>query len=131
MSTRAQIVVVLASEAALYATYTGHDAAFHWFTHLLVGALAALSLMTARTLRTRRPASSPLLQILFWHVVAMLPDLLFIGGIPHQPWMDVFLGHVSSHFVPGRNLTWLGLVAATSAAAAIVQREAQDASTPT
>jgi len=36
----------------------------------------------------------------------MFPDLLFAGGVAHQRWMDVFLGHNASHFVPGRNLTW-------------------------
>ncbi len=24
----------------------------------------------------------------------------------HEPWMDLFLGHISTHFVPGRNLLW-------------------------
>ncbi len=124
MSTRAEIAVVLAMEAALYVSYTGHDAAFHWFTHLLVGALAALILITARIWRTGRPVHHPLLQVLCWHIVAMLPDLLFIGGVPHQPWMDVFLGHISSHFVPGRNLTWLVLVAVAGAAATTAQRNA-------
>lgn len=40
------------------------------------------------------------------HVFAMFPDLLFTAGIAHYWWMDLFLGHISTHFVPGRNLTW-------------------------
>jgi hypothetical protein len=36
----------------------------------------------------------------------MFPDILFTAGVAHERWMDVFLGHISTHFVPGRNLTW-------------------------
>ncbi len=41
------------------------------------------------------------------HVFAMTPDLLFTGGYAHRRWMDLFLGHMSAHFVPRRNTTWL------------------------
>jgi len=47
----------------------------------------------------------PLVWVLLAHIFAMLPDLLFVDSIPHQRWKDLFLGHISSHFVPGRNLT--------------------------
>ena len=36
----------------------------------------------------------------------MFPDFLFTAGMAHERWIDVFLGHISTHFVPGRNLTW-------------------------
>jgi apolipoprotein N-acyltransferase len=36
----------------------------------------------------------------------MFPDFLFTAGTAHYWWMDLFLGHISTHFVPGRNLTW-------------------------
>ncbi len=36
----------------------------------------------------------------------MSPDFVFAGGMAHERWMDLFLGHISTHFVPGRNLTW-------------------------
>lgn len=55
---------------------------------------------------TRRPVRFPLLWVLAGHLVAMAPDLAFIAGVAHQRWMDVFLAHLSSHFAPGRNLTW-------------------------
>ncbi len=124
MSPRVQLFVLLAAETALYSSYAGHDARFHWFTHLMVGAITALALMTARTLQTGRPARHPLLHVLFWHIVAMLPDLLFVGGVPHQQWMDVFLGHISSHFVPGRNLTWMVVLSGMGAVATFVQLDA-------
>ncbi len=99
-------VLATSVEIGLYLSYRGHDARFHWFTHLFVGASSALVVMAFVTLRTRRPVPYPLAWIVLAHLVAMAPDLLFEGGIAHEPWMDLFLGHISSHFVPGRNLTW-------------------------
>ncbi len=104
-----------AVELALYLSYRGHDARFHWFTHLFVGASTALVVMTAVTLRTRRPLPYPLVWPVLGHLFAMTPDLAFSGGVAHQRWMDVFLGHVSSHFVPGRNVTWYAVFLASLA----------------
>lgn len=50
------------------------------------------------------------------HLFAITPDLLFAAGIAHRRWMDIFLGHVGSHFVPGRNLTWYVVFLASLAA---------------
>jgi len=94
-------------EVGLYASYRGHDARFHWFTHAFVGSAAALTVMTVVTLVRRRPVPRPLLWPMVTHVFAMIPDLVFSGGYAHRRWMDVFLGHISVHFVPGRNTTWL------------------------
>lgn len=47
--------------------------------------------------------------VLGFHLVAMAPDLAFRAGVPHYRWMDVFLGHISSHYVPGGDRTWLAL----------------------
>jgi uncharacterized membrane protein YhhN len=99
----AAVVVV---EVGLYLSYRGHDARFHWFTHVFVGASAAFVVMAVVTTRTRRPVPYPLVWPLLGHVFAMTPDLLFTAGIAHRRWMDLFLGHVSAHFVPGRNVTW-------------------------
>lgn len=104
-----------AVEVALYVSYRGHDARFHWFTHFFVGASAALVVMAAVTLRTGRPVPYPLAWPVLGHLFAMAPDLAFTAGVAHQRWMDVFLGHVSTHFVPGRNLTWYILFLASLA----------------
>ncbi len=94
-------------EIGLYLSYRGHDARFHWFTHFFVGSAVALLVMSAVALRTHRPVPMPLVWPLLGHLYAMFPDFLFSGShIAHERWMDVFFGHVSSHFVPGRNLTW-------------------------
>jgi len=93
-------------EVALYLSYRGHDARFHWFTHFYVGSSTAVVVMAAVTARTGRPVRYPLVWPLLGHLFAMAPDLAFAGGVAHKRWMDVFLGHIASHFVPGRNLTW-------------------------
>ncbi|MBW3546642.1 MAG: hypothetical protein KY452_00695 [Actinobacteria bacterium] len=93
-------------EVALFTSYQGHDAKFHWFTHFFVGTSAALLAMAGVALRTRRAVPLPLVWLLSGHLFAMLPDVLFNAGVAHERWMEVFLGHISSHFVPGRNVTW-------------------------
>lgn len=98
-------VVVL--EVLLYASYRSHDARFHWLTHFLVGASTALVLMAAWTWFRRRPATIPLVWVVAAHLFAMVPDFLFQAGVAHEWWMDLFLLHIRSHLVPGRNLTWL------------------------
>ena len=98
--------IALLAEVGLYASYRGHDARFHWFTHFLVGASVALVAMAVVAACTRRPVPLPLVWPFLAHVVAMFPDFLFTAGVAHERWMDVFLGHISTHFVPGRNLTW-------------------------
>ena len=101
--------VAVAVEVALYLSYRGHDARFHWFTHLLVGAATALTVMAVAAKVRRTAVARPLLWPLIGHLYAMAPDLLFAGGAAHERWMDVFLGHVTVHFVPGRNWTWLAV----------------------
>ncbi len=93
-------------EVALYLSYRGHDARFHWFTHFFVGAATALAIMTVVAWRRRRPVRYPLVWPLLGHLFAMTPDLVFTAGTAHERWMDVFLGHISTHLVWGRNLTW-------------------------
>jgi len=103
-------VAAVVLEVGLYRSYQGHDARFHWFTHFFVGASFALVAMAAVGWRTRRPVPRPLLWIVAGHLFAMAPDLAFSGArIPHRRWMDIFLGHISSHFTPGGNLTWLAV----------------------
>lgn len=102
-------------EVLLYLSYRGHDARFHWLTHFLVGASFALVVMAVRSWRTRRPVRFPLVWLLLAHLYAMTPDFLFSLGVPHYRWMEVFLGHISSHFILGRNFGWLAVFAAALA----------------
>lgn len=121
-------VLAVVVEIGLYLSYRGHDARFHWFTHFFVGSAAALLVMSAVALRTRRPVPLPLVWPLVGHLYAMFPDFLFTGGhMAHERWMDVFLGHISTHFVPGRNLTWyLVFLAAVALYLAVLRRISYD-----
>lgn len=94
------------AEIGLYASYRGQDARFHWFTHFLVGGSISLAAMVAVARRRRRPVPNPLAWVVAGHVFAMVPDLLFVAGVAHERWMDLFAGHLTTHFVPGRNLSW-------------------------
>ncbi len=116
------LIAVLA-EVGLHASYRGHDARFHWFTHFFVGTSVALFAMAALAARTRRPVPLPLVWPFLAHLVAMFPDFLFTAGIAHRRWMDVFLGHISTHFVPGRNFTWFaGFLLALATYLAVLAR---------
>lgn len=100
-------VVLAVVEILLYASYRSHDARFHWATHFLVGGTVALTAMAAWSYATRRPVRRSALWILGAHLFAMFPDFVFEAGHRHEWWMEVFLLHIRSHFVPGRNLFWL------------------------
>jgi pimeloyl-ACP methyl ester carboxylesterase len=103
-----QLVLLVGAELALYASYDVHDARFHWATHFLVGLAFASLVLLARLLLTGVPGPRLLLpMVLGFHLFAMLPDLLFRGGVPHYRWMDVFLGHVAAHYLPGGDGSWL------------------------
>lgn len=93
------------AEGLIFLSYQHSDGRFHWFLHFFVGATAALTLLAAHALWSRRLLRWPLLWLLIGHLVAMIPDFLF-GIMPHQPWMNVFLMHIAVHFVPGRNWAW-------------------------
>jgi len=107
-------------EIALYASYQGEDGRFHWFTHFFVGAAFALVVMTLVAKRTARPVRLPLVWLLVGHLVAMAPDFAFLEGMAHGRWMDVFLAHVSSHYVSGRNWTWYAVFLTALAAYLVV-----------
>lgn len=111
-------------EGLLYFFYRDHDARFHWLTHFFVGASTALVLMALYVLRTGRPVHLPLVWIAAGHLLAMAPDFAFAFGIAHEAWMDVFLGHISSHYIPGRNVTWLGVFAVSLGAYLLALRRA-------
>jgi len=88
-------------ELLLLTVYVSQDTAYHWLVHFLVGGTVALLGLTATAACRHRPATQPTLWVLLGHLIAILPDLLFAAGIAHQRWMDLFLGHISSHNAPG------------------------------
>lgn len=93
-------------EIILYASYWNRQASFHWFNHFLVGASVAMISFCIWIVVTHKRVGQPLLWLYLAHIFAMIPDILYnVGHIPHELWMDVFFGHISSHFIPGRNWT--------------------------
>jgi hypothetical protein len=102
-----QLVAVALGEALVLTAYRFTDSLFHWSTHLLVG-LTAAAVYNLLVLSIRsRPAPGQLVSILAAHLVAMAPDVVFPFGIPHLLWMDVFLVHISAHYLPGGDVGWL------------------------
>ena len=117
----------IAAEAFLYLSYRQNDGRFHWFLHFFVGASAALIVMALMTWRSGRIDRYPLLWIFVGHVVAMFPDILWNFLVrTHEPWMDMFLGHIIAHFIPGRNWAWYAIFLA-SLAGYLYQRAMQEA----
>ncbi len=96
----------VAVEVLIYRAYLTGDGSFHWFTHFFAGTSTALVVMTLVSLRLRRPIPLPLLWPVLGHMAAMGPDLMFVNEMAHRRWMDVFVAHNVSHFIPGRNVTW-------------------------
>ena len=104
----------LIAEIFLFASYRHHDARFHWFLHFFVGASFALAMMSIFAWRYRHPCPYPLLWILLGHIIAMIPDFLFLCcSVIHQSWMDIFLWHIGAHFIPGRNWSWYAIFIAS------------------
>jgi len=114
------LVAAAVAELALYASYQGEDGRFHWFTHFLVGTTFVLVVMALVAKATGRPVRLPYVWLLLGHLVAMAPDFAFVEGVAHGRWMDVFLGHVSSHYIAGRNWTWYGVFLAALGAYLVV-----------
>lgn len=110
----AQLAIVVAVEALLLWSYGSDQAGFHWATHFLVGLAAAGVLNLAWLALKGAPMRGQLLSILVLHLYAMFPDVLFAEGVAHDDWMDVFLGHNSSHHVPGGVVAWLVVALASS-----------------
>lgn len=103
----AQLLVLVLAEYGLFLSYRDQDADFHWATHFLVGLAAAALLNFAWLVLKAAPARGAVLSVLAAHLVAMFPDLLFRAGVPHADWMNVFLGHVWVHYLPGGDVGWL------------------------
>ncbi len=101
-----ELLFVVVVEILLYRRYQQGDGTFHYFTHFFAGASFALVLMTLAARRWRRPVWLPLLAVLAGHLFAMAPDILYLDSIAHTRWMDVFVAHNTSHFLPGRNISW-------------------------
>ena len=102
-------------EVQILLSYGAKDAGFHYLAHFFAGASFALLVMALVAWRRGRPVRLPLLWVILAHLFAMAPDFAFLDGAPHEHWMDVFLGHITIHFIPGANLTLFVVFAASLA----------------
>lgn len=86
-------ILIVTVELSLFANYKAHDAPIHFFLHSLIGLSVALLIYTVLTLLGKHPKRL-LLTAFGLHQFAMFPDYLYQIGIPHRPWMNIFLGHL-------------------------------------
>ena len=89
-----------ALQYGLVMAYLGLGTWWHWLLHQLVGwglGLATAALVAATT-RHRVPA---LPALLIGQLLSVVPDLQFrLARMPHEPSMDLWLGHISIHTGP-------------------------------
>ncbi len=101
---RAAVLAAWAGLAALQygiaMAYLGLGTWWHWLVHQLVGwglGLATAGVVAATT-RYRVPA---LPALLVGQLLSIVPDLQFrYARMPHEPSMDLWLGHISIHTGP-------------------------------
>lgn len=103
----AGVVLPVAVEVWFLGKYAAEAASWHWYIHFFAGATLALMLMACWSWRHRRPVPFPLAWVLLAHFYAAAPDLVIPENVPHKPWQNVFAGHLASHYLPGRGLSWL------------------------
>ena len=97
--------IAITAEVVFAYAYIRLELPFHLLLHFLVGAGAALVLRSILRAHGYVPGSV-LLWVIGGHVIALAPDLLFRMGVRHEHWMDFFLWHVESHFLPGGLPVW-------------------------
>ena len=99
---------LLVLQGAVAAAYLGLGTWWHWLLHQLVGwgvGLAFAALVASFT-RYRIPAVAALLG---GQLLSIVPDLQFrYARMPHEPSMDLWLGHISIHTGPSPTLVALG-----------------------
>ena len=95
-------------ELVVALTYQSYGTWWHWLLHQQVGwglGLGAAALIAATTGR-RVPAA---LALVGGQLLSIVPDLMFrYARMPHEPSMDLWLGHISIHTGPSPVLVALG-----------------------
>lgn len=105
------LLALAAAEAVVARAYAVRGTTWHFLLHSSIGfglGLAAAALYAALRGRPTRG--------LAWAVagqlVSILPDVLFFAlRLPHQYWMDAFVGHLTVHVAPQPLLVGLGVFA--------------------
>lgn len=116
----AGVAVPVAIESWFLGKYAAEAASWHWYVHFFAGGTLALILMAWWSWRHRRLVRFPLVWVMLAHFYAAAPDLVIPENVPHKPWQDVFVGHLASHYLPGRGLSWLAIFAVALAGYLVV-----------
>ncbi len=99
---------LLSLELVVALTYDSYGTWWHWLLHQQVGwglGLAVAALIAATSGR-RVPAAAALVG---GQLLSIVPDLMFrYARMPHEPSMDLWLGHISIHTGPSPVLVALG-----------------------
>jgi len=110
---------LLSIELVLALTYRAYGTWWHWLLHQLVGCGIGLSVAALSMLATRRHVPA-VLALVVGQLASIAPDLMFrYLRMPHEPSMDVWLGHISLHTGPSPVLVALGALLAGGAAYAL------------
>jgi len=110
----ATLAVVFGSGLLAYGVYASHEPGREWTEHWLAGSFAGTIAMALCQALLRREVQAPLAWVVLGQVAAVIPDLMLKGGVPHRPWMNLFVGHLVVHDVPGPLVTWLAALAVAS-----------------
>ena len=112
MTRRALVVVawvgLVAAEVSVAVAYLNLGTWWHWLLHQLIGWGVGLSTaaLIATCTRWRVPA---VVALLTGQLASIGPDLMFrYARMPHEPSMDLWLGHISIHTGPSPVLVALG-----------------------
>ena len=101
---------LLAAEISVAVAYLNFGTWWHWLLHQLIGwgiGLSAAALVGVVS-RYRVPA---VVALVAGQVASIVPDLQFrYARMPHEPSMDLWLGHISIHTGPSPVLVALGAV---------------------
>lgn len=105
------LAVMIAVQALLAQAYYERGTSWHFLLHTTFGLGLGLSVAALVSTRLRRPVPA-LPFAAAGEAVSVLPDLLFVlARVTHMRWMDVFVGHIRLHLVPGPLVVAVGLFA--------------------
>lgn len=99
---RLVVTTVVLVEVYFFVRYAQGGALFHFWLHALLGGALGVGLLVlarllrpARGRRLRTPEAG-----LTGHLYSAVPDVLFlVTGALHVAWMDVFVLHITAHFL--------------------------------